>query len=790
MKTVRKILEPLALASAISLAVSAHAQAPLHSIDIQSQSLGSALNQLSAQTGTVIIAPTDLVQGLNVKAVTGDFTSLTALRKLLKNSGLSVNQTASGALVVAKGSETAETPPRLEQHKFSTITVTGENIERKLLDTNTSTNVQTDAEITRSNDQRIRDVFSRAANINSISSGVAGFNFSVRGISSGGVGGAGDGALASLSVDGAAFKSQQLARGYNSLFDVEQVEILRGPQSTGQARNSLAGAVVVSTKDPEFEQDTQAIATVGNYGTYELGVAHTGPINDELAYRIAVQRLSSDGFVENPTLGIDDYTYSQTDTVRAKLLYQPAGSPLEVLLSHAHVQADARNDSSTTFPDTRRFVTDNPFGDGYMDSTQDVTTLKITYELNDAWNLEAQTAYNRFLSEDLNTNYATSIPDRNQAWFATADQTEWNQSVRFFYEGDKIRSAFGAFYSDDNNTSLRDGVGAINPFGNGLDVDLVLDSPVDTKTKAIFGEIDFEAMDKLTFTLGGRYEQVDIDSISTSTVNLVLGPPSPYTVIVPNALGGSLNGSQDFSVFLPKAGVTYALDDDQRVGFTYSEGYRQGGVTINLQTLLVDQYDPEFVKNYELSYKGEFDNGLSANANLFYMDWTDQQLLERPLGSLISQTLNAGESTVYGGELELAFRDGPWDSYATFGYAKTEFDEFVSNGTDYSGNEFPNGPQVTAAIGGFYTVGNWTYGAEANYRSGFYTAINNTFKAPSLTHVDLSAAYAFDGVTVRGFISNVFDKVVTIGETYTIQDVPHRSFSDPRTFGLQVMYGF
>lgn len=777
----------LALVSSSLALFAGAADETLVQIDIEAQPLEKALEEFATQTRRQVTADSAIIRNLRSPTVRGTYTPEDALLQLVANSGLTVVEINGIDFALREGDGSPASPPivRIEE-----VIVRGENLRRSLLDTNTSINVQTEADIVRSNDKRISDVFSRAANVNVNGVGLQAFTFSIRGINSSGVGGAGNGAVASLMVDGAAFTTQQLARGFNSLFDVKQVEMLRGPQSTAQARNSLAGGVVVATNDPEFERDTQAIAAYGNYGTYELGLANTGAITDELAYRITLQRLNTDGFIENTALGIDAYNYSDTDTVRGKLLYRPKALPLEILLSHTHVQADALNDTSSWFPERRRFENGNVFGSGGMDTEQDVTTLNIAYRFNERLRFEAQTAYNEFISEDLNSNYATSLPDRDQAWFATADQEEFNQTLRLVYDGTGVRGAVGVFYSDETNIVLRDGVALLNAFGNGLDADFIVDSPLTTETVALFGEFDIDLGERITLTLGGRYEEIDLESVSRSELNLILPPPAPYTVVVPGVIDAELDASTKFSEFLPKVGVTYALSGTQRLGFTYSEGYRQGGITANILTLTVEEFDPEYVQNYELSYKASFDGGLGINANLFYLDWSDQQVLDTPPGSVISATLNAGKSEVYGAELELSYRTGNWDAYATLGYANTEFKEFSTDSGDFTGNDFPNAPELTAALGAFYTFQNWTIGAEGNYRDGFFTQANNNFKTESLLVVDLSADYRYGDVTVRGFVNNVFDEFEPIVETFEIETIPMTSFSPPRTYGVQLMYGF
>ncbi|MEM8983002.1 MAG: TonB-dependent receptor [Pseudomonadota bacterium] len=772
----------------------------VRSIDIPAGPLEDSLLLVGRVFGVDVIIAGELTDQLSAPAISGTRTAEAALTELVEDSSLDVQPDGDGFLIVERVSQPRTDSanigdePSTEQSEPSgplvEIIVKGGNITRTVLDTNTSINIQTEDDIVRSNDKRIAEVFSRAANVNVNGSGIQAFSFSIRGVNSSGVGGAGNGQVASLMVDGAAFTTQQFARGFNSLFDVQQVEMLRGPQNTAQARNSLAGGVVVSTNDPEFEQRTTGIAALGNFGSYELGIANTGAITDQLAYRITVQRLSTDGFIENPILGIDDYSFSETDTFRGKLLYESKSLPLTILFSHSHVAADARNDTSSWFPDARDFTNSNPFGAGGMDSDQDVTTLRASYDLSDVWRLEWQSAFNEFLSEDLNSNYATTLPDRDRAWFATADQEEINHTLRVSYEGDRLRGSVGLFYSDETNRALRDGVADPNFQGSGLSLDLITDAPVDTQTEALFGEFDIQVNDALILTLGGRYERVDLNSRGATSASFVLPPPAPFTVVAPLIDGLETDASTDFSEFLPKLGLTYMLDEHQRVGFTYTEGYRQGGITFSSVDFSPIRFEPEFVRNYELSYKSAFPSGMSLNANLFYLDWTDQQVNDQEPGSLVPVVLNAGESTVYGAEVELAWQNQNWDSYATLGYVSAEFDNFITNNIDFSGNTFPNAPEVTAALGAFYSIANWTLGAEANYRDGFFTRANNDFKTESLTIVDLSADYHVGDVTIRGFVNNLFDDFELIGEVFVVEAIPQGSFSAPRTYGVQVLYGF
>ena len=262
------------------------------------------------------------------------------------------------ALVTALSAQNAFSD---DSKDIETITITGENIQRDYLRTNTSVNVLTAEELERSNDLNIQDVFRRTASVVATGTGIQSFDFSIRGISTDGVGGAGQEGLASVIIDGATITRAQNARGITSLFDVEQIEVLRGPQSTNQGKNSLAGAVIVNTKNPEFEHKTSLRAEYASRNTYQLAMAHTGPLNDEFAYRVVIDRQHTDGNIDNLVRGEDDYLANTSTSARIKLLYAPQSSDFRILFSHNIWRSDANNDIESYDPLNFRYISLNPY---------------------------------------------------------------------------------------------------------------------------------------------------------------------------------------------------------------------------------------------------------------------------------------------------------------------------------------------------------------------------------------------------------------------------------------------
>ncbi|MEO1494189.1 MAG: TonB-dependent receptor [Pseudomonadota bacterium] len=243
--------------------------------------------------------------------------------------------------------------------------------------------------------------------------------------------------------------------------------------------------------------------------------------------------------------------------------------------------------------------------------------------------------------------------------------------------------------------------------------------------------------------------------------------------------------STTFDAFLPKAGLVYEFVDDVSLGFTYQRGYRAGGASFNLARNQQFEFDPEFTNNFELSFRSQwFDDRLTVNANAYYVEFEDQQVVvalsETPLDT---ETQNAGSSESFGGELEL--RATPiegFEIYGAFGYNETEFTDFVSNGVQLAGNEFRNAPRFTGSVGGTYFFESGIFlGADASYTSGSFGDAANTdaSRADPLFLVNLRAGCETETLSVFAFVDNVAD--VTYAEERQENLV---TIGDPRTFGV------
>jgi len=646
--------------------------------------------------------------------------------------------------------------------------VTGEKLGRTAQETQTSVAAFTGAEVDRTTDTTLDDLFQRTANAYA-----ANGSFSLRGIPNDGFAGLDGAPLASVIVDGVSLDNKMVADGVLAPWDVSQIEILRGPQSTSQGRNSLAGAVVARTSDPTFTWDGRARATYGSDNTYQTAAAFGGPLlPDVLAFRFSIDRQYSDGSLTNVTRGEDDWDKTDLVTLRGKLLFQPAKwRGFSALLTYAHTRNDS-NTRSYAYGDTdaelrERHSYENTPND--FRSRSHLGSLELNQELANGWVLTATTAGTRLKTDSAYDG--DRRPDQSLVYGFDYDNHSFSQEVRLLAHGASWKAVGGVYYADETL-----GYGSSGPFyytvSSALPKVLLsadTDYSTDTTTKAVFLNGDWTPSARWTFTAGLRFDAERIDLRSRQDILILEGFTGPYAVYNPllaqQAAGASSStaGTDEFNNLLPSAGLTYRWTPDLSTGFTVSRGFRSGGISFNQLRSEVLPYDPEYTWNYELSFRSQWlDKRVTANANVFYVDWRDQQVTVRRSANVYDyNTENAGRSTLYGGELELREKlRGGWSLYQNLGYTHTRFDEFVSSAGDYSGNQFPSAPRWTLGAGVAYEhARGWFGSASFSYvGNAFYDSANSAdLKLGDRHLVNAKLGYTARHWSLYVFGSNLLD---------------------------------
>ncbi|MEM0911872.1 MAG: TonB-dependent receptor, partial [Pseudomonadota bacterium] len=710
--------------------------------------------------------------------LSGNYTVEQALILLL--SGTDIRYTIAGNTITLSEAEKSSII------ELTPILVQGEILERALGDVQTSVTVASGETLTRRGDKDIDDLIKRLPNVTQTGGG--GF-FSIRGVSqSSFVGGGGDTANISVQVDGAE------TRNPNIVFpnwDVKQIEVLRGPQSTQQGRNSLAGAIVIRTNDPEFMDEYRFRGGVASDNFTELSfVANKVLDEDTIAFRIAGQRRRDDSYVSNSTLGIDDADRTEYDNYRAKLRFTP-NNDLDIVLSHSFDRTydGIGNILRSEFPDN--FVKDVDL-DEFYDNEFHLTGLRLNYALAPGWQISSETTYRdgEFLAELALAMGATDT---------TGESDAFQQDLRLSYDYEQIRGAFGLFYYDASSDALNVATTALDLsfFGFGLqEIEGELFNAVDTKNWAVFAEAEFDAndwMDGITFVVGARYDNEEQIRTTASDVSLVSGLQLPLPI-----LGASSDTIDiDFNAFLPKLGVIYEIREGLTTSLTFQQGYRAGGARRINSTLEVIPFDPEYTDNIEFAFRGEFFEGnVTTSANVYFTSWEDQQV-QRVNEAGDGFIDNAGESEMYGAEITADYiASETLMLNLALGYSATEFTDYLlgegtANVVDLAGNEFPNAPRWTASLGGEYDFENgFALSADVSFTDGTFGGVENleVFETESYTLFNAALTYDRNSMTLGLYVRNLFDK--RYAESYFGTAPPRLRAGEPRVIGGYIQWAF
>jgi iron complex outermembrane recepter protein len=520
-------------------------------------------------------------------------------------------------------------------------------------------------------------------------------------------------------VDGRTLSFNETLFGNASLWDMQQIEVYRGPQRTLQGRNAIAGVVAIKTADPTFAWEGAARGIVGNRDEHQLSGAVSGPIvQDVAAFRVTGDWRRSQSYATFSAYpGTSNPGLSDLKTFRGKLLLTP--SP------------DIRSLWTLSYQDGREpqaVVLRRPFRDHVaqtlpMPVFRSRTTMGISdtvFELSDSVSLQAY-----FSAVDFRVDrYA---PAGTGA--ARIDGREYvAQPMLRYRSADDRLSGFVAGYifrTDQDET--------IDLFGGGGFRD-------ETDTSAIFGEITFKPAPAVTLVAGARYEEEK---------RYRSGAAGPFAIAF----------DETYREFLPKATLSVNASDKVTLGVTAGRGYNAGGAGITFAAPYVNYtYDPEFVWNYEAFVRATVASNISVNANLFYNDYDGLQLPFQ-LSALSTVIGNAQEARTYGAELEVAWRPSAKNQvWASFGALNTKLTRY--SGQPIEGNELPRAPAFNMAAGFTFSPDQrFELGADVRYTDAYYSDVFNNARGKTDPYAVVNGQVAYDLGPARVFfaVRNLLD---------------------------------
>ena len=472
------------------------------------------------------------------------------------------------------------------------------------------------------------------------------------------------------------------------LFDVEQIEVLRGPQGTLFGRNTSAGAVQIRTRRPSGEFATRGKISVGEYGRRDIRAAVDIPIvQDRVNAKIAVMSQRMDGYYES---AIDGSDLGEEDilAVRPLIEFTPTENLDITLIGEYHRNKSEPRPQQNESPPSRLLCVLHGFcgtvfeeGDEFKVEAVDVGFIDaeiwgLTAELN--WELAPGTltwvSNYRDTEEDVVYDpdavlYPMFLVDRVQP------HEQWSSELRFqstaFERFDFVAGVyfFHQEYELERNTSLA--IAAPTPVTR-----LLSFTGQEHDAYSIFGEFNYFVSDALTVTIGARYSNEEKDFFQEPF------GPAPVT-------GARITNSEEWDDFGPKFGLRYQWTNDLMTYFTYQKGFKSGGFNGRCGQSVTCQlsFDPEEVDGYELGLKAEFfDNRMRTNLALFWSEYEDLQrtaIVPLPPGAANPQetvTDNAAGATIRGVELELTALIG--DAFqldVAVGVLDAEYDDFCAD---------------------------------------------------------------------------------------------------------------
>ena len=608
------------------------------------------------------------------------------------------------------------------------------------------------------------------------------------------------------------------------MFDLSQVEVLRGPQGTLYGRGATGGAINMVTAKPGKELGGYLSVTAGNYSLAQFKGAIDVPMGDALSMRLAASLDTRDGYGNNVFTG-SDVNDRDASAYRATFVYD-AGGPLTATLSAQYYEEDDNNYAFSYFGQSQGSSIPVPFGvpilggntvdmvggDFYdINSDQEpindrdgqLINLTIDYVFNDSWSLKSVTSsqsMDRFLRDDLDSTDANLFGQNNY----TEESDSFGQELILNFSSDRLDVLSGVMYFEEelygevkvpltNICFLLAPAACGTPVGEFLNGGNYLqDGDVDIEAWGAYVEATYSLSDNWTLIGGLRYNYEERDGTGSFIFDAI-------------SLNVPTNQRESWNDLTPRVTLQYSPNDSMMLYATYTEAFKSGVINTGSTS---PPLDPETVDAFELGIKGQNSSGtLKYSVAAFFYDYQDMQISFVDETSTVS-TINAAEAENSGLELELegSFGNGfSFDFYLT--YLSAEYQEFFNgdyaNGfaiADLSGNTLPNAPESTAKLGlnweGEVGNGILRLRGEAYYQDDVYFTEWNRADAyqASYEQYNASAEYSWNDqwqLSVWG--RNLSDEEVMSNNIITAplyDSLRVGAVLPPRTYGATVTFQF
>ena len=585
--------------------------------------------------------------------------------------------------------------------------------------------------------------------------------------------------------------------GIATTFDVDQIEVHRGPQGSRIGSNALAGLIYIKTKEPTEVFEGTSEVVLGTYGTNNAGIAFGGPtqFNQNITYRVALRTDYSDGFRKNLFLGKSNTSKKDEDTYRLKLNWKVRDkTTLKFLITQIDLDDPA---DIWTIDGSLNTLSDRP---GMDSQKTNAYSMKIfnSYDGYELQSITSITDTDVVLSYDADWGNANSHAPFTYDYFSQTlrDRETFNQELRLvsdpvdFNSNKNTEWVIGISYLDVEEINFKNDDGVYgdpsDPFGPYTSKSSS-SSNFSSDNLSIFGNVDYFFDEFTKLSIGARWEDYE----------------SNYY----DSFGESFNPADQMSG--GKISLNKNLSDVANIFISIARGFNQGGFNLNLGLEPESKnanlyYDPEFLTNYEVGFNAQlFDAKMNIATVIFYSDREDQQVListqvdPTDPNTFSFLTQNAAEGTNKGLELNIDMQlKESLNFFARLGLLKTEINNWKSR-PDLEGRAQAHAPKKSYAIGM-----NWSITDRASLsidvvgKSSFYysDSHNNQSKAYSLTNINFD--YLIGSWTYSIWARNIFDEYYSVrgfyfgNEAPDFKDTLYERHGDPRHLGLSVRYDF
>jgi iron complex outermembrane recepter protein len=749
-----------------SAAQSGAVRAPVaQSLNLPAGSLANALHALSQQTGVRIDADPALITGVQVPAIAGAYTADQALRQMLGQVGLEAISRPDGSFALRQGPGSVS--------ELQAVVVTGTKQSQRRQQATQSVSVLSSRDTI-----GLQSALEAVVRLPNTAQQSDGFLPTIRGLDGNGVATGGGGAVTGANprmsnyVDGVARTYGATPDGSGSFWDMAQVEVYRGAQSTLLGQNSLAGAIVQTTKDPVFKDEYAAQLGARTERTTLNGAFMVNKaVTDSLAIRFSGEAIDGktpidySGFQGTGLTAADrdELGRLRYDRYRFKALLAASDALILKLTLEQERRRNAHTQDLASNSGGRDVTGDST---GSFDSDTRVAAINGNYEISPEWTFDAvlsqQKAKSKFGPP------VVGSPDPSAYLDFTFESTETALEPKLVYKTRQGRSSavFGAFIKQRERNDLGKPGSAF-----------ALTADDEASSKALFADATLQLSAHWDLLAAGRF----VDDRQQRNFS---------------AFGGALAYAFDERnrVFLPKLGATYNASADAAFSVVAYKGYNPSGGGVSFVTFTPYQYRKEQAKTLELVARTQWlDRKLTANANVFFTQLKDLQIGGTgPAGPNDGIYLNIAKAKTRGVEVDLAYRP---DSKGRLGFAlgllDTEVVDFgsVANNAK-NGNQLGLSPRITANLNGSYEVlPGLTLGGDLALSGKRFTDVNNRpeDRVPGYGLANLNLQYRVGQFTWTGYVNNVFDKFVQLSR-FTSSNQAY--VNEPRTVGVNLRADF